>query len=93
MKDTVTATPIPHVITLSDRCTLTATGVTDVDSFDETVMVIYTSQGELTVKGTGLHITRLNVETGDLSLEGQIDSLCYADMKLRTGGFFGKLFR
>ena len=38
MKDTVTATPMPHVITLSDRRTLTATGVTDVDSFDETVM-------------------------------------------------------
>ena len=31
--------------------------------------------GELTVKGQGLHINRLNVETGDLTLEGTIDSL------------------
>ena len=93
MKETVTEAAMPHVLTLSDRRSLTVSGVTDVDSFDEMTVVIYTVQGELTVKGMALHITHLNVETGDLMLEGQIDSLTYADMKVHAGGFFGKLFR
>ncbi len=92
MKEIANENTMPHILTLSDRRSLTVSGVTDVDSFDEMTVVIYTVQGELTVKGTALHITRLNVETGDLMMEGQIDSLVYADMKIR-GGFFGKLFR
>ena len=47
----------------------------------------------LTVKGQGLHINRLNVETGDLTLEGTIDSLTYAEVHSRSGGFFGRLFK
>jgi hypothetical protein len=49
--------------------------------------------GELTVKGQGLRIQRLSIETGDLTLEGEIDSLTYAQVHTRSGGFFGKLFR
>ncbi len=93
MKETANEIAMPHILTLSDRRSLTVSGVTDVDSFDDMTVILYTVQGELTVKGTMLHITRLNVETGDLMMEGQIDSLTYADMKAHTGGFFGKLFR
>ena len=83
----------PHLLSLSERRVLSVSGVQDVDSFDETTIVIYTEQGELTVKGTGLHINRLNIETGDLSLEGNVESLVYAQVHTRSGGFFGKLFR
>lgn len=83
----------PHLITLSERRVLTVSGVQDVDSFDEMTTVIYTEQGELTVKGNGLHITRLNIETGDLTLDGTVESLTYTDVRNRSGGFFGKLFR
>lgn len=83
----------PHLITLSERRTLTVSGVQDVDSFDEMTTVIYTELGELTVKGTGLHITRLNIETGDLLLDGTVESLSYTEVRNRSGGFFGKLFR
>lgn len=94
MKETnMAATGMPHVLSLSDRRVLSVSGVQDVDSFDETVIIAYTEQGELTVRGNGLHINRLNIETGDLSLEGRIDSLNYADVHARGGGFFGKLFR
>ena len=84
---------MPHVLSLSERRALSVSGVQDVDSFDETVVIAYTEQGELTVRGSGLHINRLNIETGDLSLEGHIDSLTYTDVRARSGGFFGKLFR
>ena len=70
MKDDMTkAVPVtPHHLMLEDRRALSVSGVSDVDSFDELTVVIYTEMGELTVKGEGLHINRLNVETGELTL-------------------------
>lgn len=84
---------MPHLVSLSDRRALSVSGVQDVDSFDEMTVVIYTELGELTVKGTGLHINRLNIETGDLTMEGTVESLTYTEVHSRSGGFFGKLFR
>ncbi len=84
---------MPHVFSLSERHVLSVSGVQDVDSFDEFTVVIYTELGELTVRGTGLHINRLSIESGELALEGTIDSLTYTDIHTRSGGFFGKLFR
>ena len=66
---------MPHHVILEDRRALTVSGVSDVDSFDELTVIIYTDMGELTVKGEGLHINRLNIETGELTLEGMIQSL------------------
>ena len=81
-----------HQLILQDRSLLELSGVSDVDSFDETTVTAYTSRGVLTVHGGGLHVRRLDLESGDLSLEGQIDALTYADTGTR-GGFFGRLFR
>lgn len=84
--------PMPHQLMLEDRQRLTVSGVSDVDSFDETTIVVYTDMGELTVKGENLHISRLNVETGDLKVEGHIQALTYSEPTQR-GGFFSRLFK
>ncbi|MDD2418520.1 MAG: sporulation protein YabP [Oscillospiraceae bacterium] len=93
MPEVKTTVQMPHHIILEDRHALTVSGVSDVDSFDDMTVVIYTDLGELTVKGEELHINRLNIETGDLTLEGQIYSLTYSDIQARSGGFFGRLFK
>ena len=72
---------LPHQLVLDDRRRLSVSGVSDVDSFDDTTVVAHTAQGDLTVKGQNLHISRLNTETGDLTMEGQIDLLEYTDPK------------
>lgn len=82
----------PHQVIMENRNTLSVSGVSDVDSFDGTTVVVYTALGELTVRGDGLQIQRLNVETGDLSLTGTIDSLAYAENTSRRGGW-KRLFR
>jgi sporulation protein YabP len=87
------AIQMPHHLILEDRRALTVSGVSDVDSFDDMSVVIYTELGELTVKGEGLHINKLNIETGDLTLEGQITSLTYSEIQTRASGFFGRLFK
>ena len=66
---------LPHNLILKDRAELTLSGVTDVDSFDETTIIAYTDYGELTVKGENLHINMLNIDTGDLSIDGRVSSL------------------
>ena len=84
--------PMPHQLLLEDRQRLTVSGVSDVDSFDETTIVVYTDMGELTIKGEGLHISRLNIETGDLRVEGSIQSLIYAESAAH-GGLFSRLLK
>ncbi len=84
---------MPHNLVMEDRKTLSITGVCDVDSFDESTIIVFTDMGELTVRGFDLHIKNLNIEAGEVSLEGKISSLSYADNMAKTGGFFSKVFR
>ena len=86
-------TAMPHNIVLEDRRLLTVSGVSDVDSFDEETVVIFTDLGELTVRGTDLHINRLSVEVGELTVEGNIAALIYSQESAQKGGFFSKVFR
>lgn len=87
-------TKMPHSLMLDNRKALSISGVSDVDSFDEQTVIAYTDQGELAIKGKGLHINKLNIDSGDLQIEGIIDSLSYSDNKSSSaGGFFSKLFR
>ena len=83
----------PHNLILEDRKKLKMTGVTDVDSFDESSVTAYTSAGELTIGGTGLHINNLSTENGELTVEGNITSLVYVDREIKSTGFFGRMFR
>jgi sporulation protein YabP len=87
------AAALPHGLTLEDRRQLTISGVEDVERFDETIIVLSTAQGALTVQGTGLHIERLSLDGGDLKVEGLVDSLSYEDRAEQSGGLFARLFR
>lgn len=84
---------LPHNLILEDRRSLTVTGVSDVDSFDEQAVIVFTDMGELTVRGTQLHINRLSVETGELTMEGNIVALSYSDEQQHSGGFFSRIFK
>ena len=88
------AIKMPHSLIMQDRRNLSVSGVSDVDSFDEQMIVLFTEQGELTIKGSDLHINKLCVDTGELSVEGYIDSLYYSEEKTNAkSGFFAKLFK
>ncbi|MBP5618437.1 MAG: YabP/YqfC family sporulation protein [Clostridia bacterium] len=82
----------PHTLILEERKRLTVTGVTDVDSFAEDGMVIYTGQGQLSLRGTGLRIDRLDTETGELSVTGAVFALAYTDERPKSGAW-KRLFR
>lgn len=83
----------PHNIILEERKNMTVTGVSDIDSFDEETIIVFTDLGELTIRGYNLHINKIDVDDGELSVEGDIYSLAYSDQASQKAGFFSKLFR
>jgi len=84
---------LSHQLILTGRQQLLLSGVCEVDTFDDTTVVLNTSLGELTVKGSSLQVQRLNIETGDLSVEGQIDLLAYRDSSDRNQKRIRRWFR
>ena len=84
---------LAHRLSLDERERLTVSGVEDVESFDETTIVMYTVRGTLVVRGTGLHIDKLSLDGGELSVEGTIDALLYEDQRRDNGSLFSRLFR
>ncbi len=85
-----------HSVLMENRERVTITGVEDVDSFDESAVLLVTSLGYITLHGVDLHINKLNLDEGQLIVEGEITGLEYSDSegpKGKGGGFFGKLFK
>lgn len=79
---------------LENRRNLSISGITDVDSFDEKAICLYTQLGELTIQGKDLHIDSMSVETGDMTITGDIWSVVYGDKERKSPvSFLGRLFR
>ncbi len=82
-----------HNLVIENRKKMTVSAVTDVDSFDEQMIVMYTDMGQLSIKGENLHINKLSVESGDIEIEGTIYALVYSNNTQNKGNFLSKLFR
>ena len=93
ISDEKTIHKLPHNIIMEDRKKLSISGVTDIESFDEQTIIAITDSGELTIRGWNLHITRLNLEQGELMVDGDISSLTYTDTRPKAQGFFSKVLR
>lgn len=85
----------PHNIAIEGREKMNISGVRDVVSFDENTIILNTEMGGLVLKGTNLHINKLNVDDGNLSVEGYVIACNYTDKTdtKRTGGFFSNIFK
>ena len=81
-----------HAVALNGRRQALITGVHAEDSFNEQMIVLATSAGSLTLLGSGLNISSLNLEEGRLSVEGEVSALEY-DERARAGGLLGRIFR
>ena len=84
-----------HRITLEDRERITMTGIIDVLSFDEESIIADTQRCMLVLKGNNLHIGKLNLDDGEVSVDGMLESLEYNEggMAKAKDSLFGRLFR
>ena len=83
-----------HTVHLEDRSILSVSGVKDVGSFNDREVCLTTDAGALVIEGAELHITRLDLESGQVTVEGEVCALVYEeDMPERKQGLFSRLFR
>lgn len=79
---------------LENREKLNVSGVNDVLSFDDQVVIMETELGLLTIKGENLKINKLNIDTTEVIVEGRINNLAYSDHQAKSeGGILGKIFK
>ena len=62
-------------LTLDNRKKIKVTGVSEVENFSDNAIEIDTCLGKLTIKGENLKISKLNIEDGELAVDGKINSL------------------
>ena len=80
---------------LENRNKLSISGVKDVLSFDDQVVIMETELGLLTVKGETLKINKLSIDTSEVIIEGDISYLAYSDKELEKtkGSLISKIFK
>ena len=79
---------------LENREKLTISGVIDVLSFDDQIVIVETELGMLTVKGEDLRINKLRIDTQDIIIEGNISSLSYSEKEeKKNSSLLRKIFK
>ncbi len=87
-------TTVTHGIIMENRASLRISGVTEVDRFDAREIRLFTKLGELTITGRDLAIHAISIETGSLTVEGDIWSLLYGDKDRQNAlSFLRRIFR
>ena len=80
---------------LENREKLSISGVNDVLSFDDQVVMVETELGLLTVKGENLRINKLSLDTSEVIVEGEISYLAYSEnsQEKTKGSLISKIFK
>ncbi len=83
-----------HNVIMENREKVIITGIIDIHSFDDELVLTETEMGILTIKGKDLKMNKLNLDNTELVVEGQIGLLQYSDMDtIKKGGMFNKIFK
>ncbi len=84
-----------HGINLSERKTLFITGVKKIENFDEEEFLMETTMGNLTVKGEGLELIKLDTIQGNVSIKGKINSIDYIETEKtkENQGILSRIFK
>ena len=93
-KKTMSSNVIQNLI-LENREKLNISGVLDVLSFDDQIVIVETELGLLTVKGNNLRINKLSTDTEEVIVEGDISNLSYSERAAngKEASFLSKIFK
>ena len=93
-RKTINAAVVQNLI-LENRGKLSISGVLDVLSFDDQVIMVETELGLLTIKGENLRITKLSIDTSEVIVEGNISYLAYSNKEVEKnkGSIISKIFK
>lgn len=81
-------------IIIESRERTNLTGVVDIHSFDDELVLVETTLGIITIKGINLKINKLNLESNELLIEGKINGLTYSEnVEQKKESMLGKIFK
>ena len=84
-----------HNVVIANKKQMTVSGVVRVENFNESMIVLVTEFGQMTIEGTNLHISRLSLETGEMNIDGDIIGLFYSgdSYDRKNSNLFSKIFK
>ena len=93
-RKSMSSTVIQNLV-LENREKLSISGVLDVLSFDDQVVIVETELGLLNVKGENLRINKLSIDTSEVVVEGEICNLSYSEKSSdkNKSSLLGKIFK
>lgn len=83
-------------IILEDRQKLSISGVEHVNNFNDNTIAVSTIKGNMVIKGEDLNISKLNLEDGNVIIEGVINAINYSNKESSSSkgsGLLGKMFK
>ena len=81
-------------IVIQNREKAVVTGVEDILSFDDELVIVQTDLGLLTIKGESLKMNKLNLDNNELIIEGKTSAIAYSDAaQNKKQGIMNKLFK
>lgn len=86
-----------HRVEILQRERVQIQGVIHVESFDEHQVILETDKGMLSLTGEDFHITTLDLERSEMTIEGNVLGLEYSSdrsrSKAKERGFLQRIFR
>jgi sporulation protein YabP len=83
-----------HIVSIDNRERISVTDVTDIESFNEELILLILKNGGLIIKGQDLHIQKLDLEEGRVLITGAIGSATYTEKKdKQEKGFLKKILK
>ena len=77
-----------HKLVLEGRKKLFIQGVEDVISFEECILVLKTVMGIMSIDGSELRITDLNLDRKEIEIEGTVNGIIYQGARPQKSGLF-----
>ena len=84
-----------HSLQIDRREKVNVSGMIDVISFDEESVIGETEMGIIIIRGGNLHVNKISLDSGELSVTGEIDSITYENPggPAKAKSLLGKLFK
>ncbi len=84
---------LPHNIIMENRSKISISGVENAESYNETEVVLHTSKGVLIIKGEEMNLSKLNLDSGEITVNGRITVLEYVEPRQSGGSLLSRIFK
>ena len=72
LKQKTIKSDLPHNIIMENRTKISVSGVENAESYNENEVVLNTSKGILIIKGECLGLSKLNLDSGEITVNGAL---------------------